>query len=225
VTRAARAVPPALVGISNERRRGSSKREQRPAGSPAAIAIGFRVKSGYAIAVALLGPSSAPGVVARRVVALSDPASPKTRQPYHDGFFKQENDPREIARLLKIVRRCAKRSVDALLKDACFAGLRCRRAGLVVGSVIDPKRVGNLHIRAHASEGQLFRTVLLDALQPHGITCDVTVEKTLAEKAVKGLRRTDAEIKHTILSLGKTLGGTWRAEEKTACTAAWLALT
>ena len=191
---------------------------------PARFALGFRVKSGYAIAVALRGPSSAPGVVARRVVELSDPASAETRQPYHDGFYKPEEDAREIARRLKIVKRCAKGSVDALLKDASFAGLRCRGAGLVVGSVIDPKRVGNLHVRAHASEGQLFRTVLLDALRPHGITCDVTVEKTLAEQAMKGLRRTDAEIKQTLASLGKTLGGTWRAEEKAACPAAWLAL-
>jgi hypothetical protein len=192
--------------------------------SPARFALGFRVKSGYAIAVALRGLASAPGIVARRVVELSDPASAETRQPYHDGFYKQQNDPREIARRLKIVKRCAKRSVDALLKDACFAGLRCRGAGLVVGSVIDPKQVGNLHIRAHASEGQLFRTVLADALRSHGITCVVAVEKTLAEKAVKGLRRTDAEIKRTLASLGKTLGGTWRAAEKAACAAAWMAL-
>jgi hypothetical protein len=192
--------------------------------SPARFALGFRVKSGYAIAVALRGLASAPGIVARRVVELSDPASAETRQPYHDGFYKQQNDSREIARRLKIVKRCAKRSVDALLKDECFAGLRCRGAGLVVGSVIDPKQVGNLHIRAHASEGQLFRTVLLDALRSHGITCVVAVEKTLAETAVKGLRRTDAEIKRTLASLGKTLGGTWRANEKAACAAAWMAL-
>ena len=42
--------------------------------------------------------------------------------------------------------------------------------------------------------------------------------------AVKGLRRTDAAIARTVEALGKTLGGTWRAEEKAACTAAWLAL-
>lgn len=222
--RVAQGFPPPLEGPSNELRRGSPKREQREGGSPAAIALGFRVKSGYAIAVGLRGPASEPGVVARRVVELSDPTVAETRQPYHDGFYKQQDDPREIARRLKIVKRCAKRSVDALLKDECFAGLPCRGAGLVVGSVIDPKQVGNLHIRAHASEGQLFRTVLADALRSHGIACDVTVEKTLAATAVKGLGRTDAEIKRTLASLGKTLGGTWRAYEKEACTAAWLVL-
>ena len=186
--------------------------------------LGFRVKSGYAIAVALGGSASAPGVIARLILGLSDPAVPATRQPYHDGLFKQQDDPRELARLVNLVTRCTIRSVDALLEDERFAGMRCRRAGLVVGSVIDPARVGNLHIRAHASEGQLFRTVLADALSAHGIACDVIVDKTLAKASAQGLRRTDAAIARAVAALGKAHGGTWRAEEKAACTAAWLAL-
>jgi hypothetical protein len=192
--------------------------------SPAKVALGFRVKSGYAIAVALSGPASAPRILARRLVQLSDPAVPETRQPYHDGFYKQQDDPRELARRTAIVKRCATRAVTALLKDECFGDLRCRGAGLVVGSVIDPAKVGNLHIRAHASEGQLFRTVLVEALKPHRIPCDVSVEKTLPEKAAARLERSNAEIRRTIAALGKTLGGSWRAEEKAACTAAWMAL-
>jgi hypothetical protein len=192
--------------------------------TPASFALGFRVKSGYAIAVALRGPASAPGILARRVVALSDPAVAETRQPYHDGFYKQEDDPRELARRLKIVTRCAKQSVAALLEDACFAGLRCRQTGLVVGSVIDPRTVGNPHIRAHASEGELFRTVLADALRSHGMACDVIVGKQLAAKAAAHLGRRDEDIARALAAFGKALGGTWRAEEKAACTAAWLAL-
>ena len=188
------------------------------------FALGFRVKSGYAIAVAVRGPRSSPAAIARRIVELSDPSVPETRQPYHDGFYNEQRDAGEIARRVRIVKRCAARSIDALLKDACVAGLTCRHAGLVVGSVIDPKRVGNLHIRAHASEGQLFRTVLADALASRRIACDVIVEKTLREIAIKRLRRADAGITKTLTSLGKTVGGPWRAEERAACIAAWMAL-
>ena len=186
--------------------------------------LGFRVKSGYAIAVALGGSPSAPAVIARLIVGLSDPAVPATRQPYHDGFFKQQDDPGQLARLVKLITRCTIRSVDALFEDERFANMRCRGACLVVGSVIDPARVGNLHIRAHASEGQLFRTVLVDALTAHGIATDVIVDKALGKAAANGLRRTDRAITRTAAALGKTHGGTWRAEEKAACTAAWLAL-
>ena len=188
------------------------------------VALGCRVKSGYAIVVALSGPASALVVLARRIVELSDPAVPETRQPYHDGFYKQEGDPGELARRVRIVERCANRSIASLLKDDCLAGLRCRHAYLVVGSVIDPSRVGNLHIRAHASEGQLFRTVLVDALRAHEIECEVVVEKTLPALAIKALRRTQVEIARTVGALGRTVAGPWRAEEKAACVAAWLML-
>jgi hypothetical protein len=189
------------------------------------VALGFRVKSGYAIAVVLRGSPSAPEVVSRHVVQLSDPDVAETRQPYHRGFYTQEEDTRKIARLVKIVERCATRSVTALIEELRRAPRHGRfRAALVVGSVIDPMEVGNPHIRAHASEGRLFRTVLESALRTHGIDCAVIVEKQLAEKAANALRCPDGEIKRTLAAFGKTLGGSWRAEEKAASTAAWLAL-
>jgi hypothetical protein len=188
------------------------------------VAIGFRVKSGFAIAVALRGPASSPVVIFRHVVELSDPDVADTRQPYHKGFFTHEEDARTIARRVTIVERCAKRSVAALLKDERLVGFKCRGAGLVVGSTIDPARVGNPHIRAHANEGRLFRTVLESALQAHDIACDVIVEKQLAATAASGLQRRGSEIRTTLARFGKSLGGPWRAEEKAASLAAWLAL-
>jgi hypothetical protein len=188
------------------------------------FALGFRVKSGFAIAVALAKGSSAPTVLARRIVALSDPAIHETRQPYHDGVGTAQEDTKEIARLTKIIERCAQRSVAELFKHATFSGVRCRGAGLVVGSVIDPARVGNLHIRAHASEGRLFRTVLEEALHAQGVETTVIVDKTLAASALKALRRPGHQIKKTIGGLGATLDGPWRAEEKAAATVAWMML-
>jgi hypothetical protein len=187
-------------------------------------AIGFRVKSGYAIAVILAGPAGRPTAVARRLVALSDPDAAETRQPYHHGFYQEEQDARELTRRVKVVTRSAKQSVAALLKDACLDGQPCRGAGLVVGSVIDPRQVGNPHIRAHASEGQLFRTVLEDALRSHGISCGVLVEKQLAATAAADLRRPAGEIARVLTGFGKVLGRPWRADEKAASIAAWLAL-
>jgi hypothetical protein len=185
------------------------------------VAVGLRVKSGFAIAVVLRGPASAPVAVARRVVALSDPAAPETKQPYHHGFYTHEEETREIARRAKIVTRCAERSVAALVEEI---GKERLRAALVVGSVIDPAKVGNPHIRAHACEGQLFRTVLEDALRSYGVTCQVIVEKQLAATATAGLGKRQGDIKRALEGYGKALGGPWRADEKAATTAAWLAL-
>jgi len=186
-----------------------------------AVALGFRVKSGYAIAVAVQGPASDPTVIARKVVELSDPEVGETRQPYHHGFYTHEKDAKAIARLVKIVERCAKQSVAALIDEL---HVRAGRAGLVVGSVIDPAQVGNLHIRAHASEGLLFRTVLCDALRSHGLECDVIVQKQLAARAAARLRRSDGEINRVLSAFGKAVGSPWRADEKAASTAAWILL-
>ena len=84
--------------------------------------------------------------------------------------------------------------------------------------------MANPHIRAHAHEGQLFRTVLEDALRARDVDCDVIVDKQLAARAAKDLGRPASAVSRTVAAFGKTLGGRWRAEEKAAATAAWLAL-
>jgi hypothetical protein len=188
------------------------------------FALGFRVKSGYAIAVALAGPSESPAPLARVVVALSDPKVKGTKQPFHDGFGTAQEDQTTIARLVGIIERCARESVDALLAEAPLTGRRCRRAGLVVGSVIDPAKVGNPHIRAHANEGRLFRTVLADALAARQIACDIVVDKTLGAASAKALNRTPAQVTKTLGEFGRALGSPWRADEKAAAVAAWMAL-
>jgi hypothetical protein len=177
---------------------------------------GFRVKSGYAIAVLVDGTRSRPDAVARAVVDLCDPTVPETKQPHHDGFGVEMDDRREIARRTKIIERCAATSIEAFIRRTTDAAARPLTHGvLVVGSVIDPETVGNPHIRAHAYEGQLFRTVLAGALQANGVACDVVVDKTLPRSAAIAKLMTD---------FGRTLGRPWRTDEKAAATAAWMLL-
>jgi len=189
-----------------------------------AIALGFRVKSGYAVAVAVRGPASAPTFVARRIVELCDPGVAQTRQPYHAALHAHEQDSHALGRRIAIVKRCATQSIAALLNTDVFAGADCGAAALVVGSVIDPATVANPHIRAHASEGALFRDVLRDALRARGLRCELFVEKQLAASATAGLHRGESAIKRVVAQFGKAAGAPWRAEEKAASTAAWLML-
>ena len=198
------------------------------------IGLGFRIKSGYAIAVVLAGSRGAPAAVARHIVELSDPGAAETRQPYHDGFGREQHDAGEIARRVKIVRRCAKHAIAALLQDSRCLQTTGRPAGhtgprtqaaLVVGSVTDPDTLANPHIRAHANEGRLFRTVVEDALRTHGVSCTILLEKQLPITAISALRRDEREIGRTLAEFGKAVGAPWRADEKAAATAAWMALT
>jgi hypothetical protein len=187
-------------------------------------AIGFRVKSGWATAVLLEGPAASPRVVDRQAVELCDPRVPESRQPYHAGFGTLEEDALEIRRRTSVVRRVAGKSLKALLEVYRSLGCIPRSAALVVGSLIDPGAIANPHIRAHALEGQLFRTVLAEALKPSGLSCIAIVEREVYGKAAGALGLKEDEVKRTASALGRGVGGPWRADEKLAAAAAWMLL-
>jgi hypothetical protein len=195
----------------------------RSTGAPAAL--GFRVKSGWAMAALLAGPISSPRLMCCKAVLLSDPKEPRSKQPYHAALELPEKEAEALVRKLrKIVSDAAKRSVEELLERAAEIKLAVRNGAMVVGSVADPASLHNEHIRAHALEGQLFRTVLEDACREHGVTCAVLVEKTAYAKAAAALGKSRAEAKRVAAKLGESHEGSWRAEEKLAALAAWMSL-
>jgi hypothetical protein len=187
-------------------------------------AIGFRVKSGRAIAVLLASPGGRPQVLDRREISLCDPSIPESRQPYHAGMGMHETDETKISLRREVVARATSRSVTELMRDYLQAGHTIRSAGLVVGSETDPARITNPHIRAHALEGRLFRTVLEDALRSSGLTCSILVERDAYVRAAAALNRPEHELRRLVAQLGRGLRGPWRSDEKTAALAGWLAL-
>jgi hypothetical protein len=192
---------------------------------PVPAAIGFRVKSGWAMTVLLAGPSNAPRLVSCQTVLLSDPDIPQSKQPYHAALELPEAEKKALtARLEKVVASAAKESVRELLSQASEEGYRVAGAGLVVGSLVDPATLHNDHIRAHGLEGQLFRTALEDALREGNLPYKVLVEKDAFETASALLQLSGAKAKNLIARLGGSHDGTWRAEEKLAALAAWVAL-
>ena len=172
----------------------------------------------------MAGPSRSPRVVDRRTIALSDPSVPTSRQPYHAVMGARPADASKVERRLRgIVERAARRSLAALLREY----RRARPVGgvaLVVGSTIDPATIGNDHIRAHALEGQLFRTALERAARVGRLPCTTLVERALYETAAARLKRPATALKAVVSEMGSTMDGPWRADEKAATLAAWLML-
>jgi hypothetical protein len=101
------------------------------------IALGFRVKSGFAIAVALSGTVAAPTVLARRIVQLSDPDVEASRQPYHNGFGTapdQAGEPGDLLRILGalvLVASSRRRAMGKINAGRVILG------GLLAGLVIN----------------------------------------------------------------------------------------
>jgi hypothetical protein len=79
-------------------------------------------------------------------------------------------------------------------------------------------------MRAHASEGRLFRDALAEATEGCNISCFVVLEKNVLGHAADALGWAGADLAQVIAALGKQVEPPWRADEKAACAAAWLAL-
>ena len=191
---------------------------------PQLAALGFRVKSGWAAAVLLTGPTRSPQLCDVRRIDLSDPRLPEARQPYHAAMGKLETDTTKINRRVSVVRSIAQQSIATLLASYRQKGYAIRRAALVVGSQVDPDSIANPHIRAHAFEGQLFRSVLGEALQTCGIRTEILIERNAYAQGTAKLKESNDNVRGVIQDFGRVAQGPWRAEQKLAALAAWLAL-
>jgi len=188
-------------------------------------ALGFRVKSGWAMVVLLSGASSPPRVIDRRRVELADPAVPESTQPFHAGLdLAKAAGAKVVARLVRCVERSSERAIAELIKPYRAGGHRIVGAGIVVGSTVDPQSIRNDHIRAHAEEGRLFRVVIEDALKLSRLAFSVTREKDLMSKATKALGISEGKLRADLTTMGKAVDGPWRAEEKAATLAGWMEL-
>jgi hypothetical protein len=191
---------------------------------PQTAALGFRVKSGWAAAVLLKGPVRSPQLCDVQRIDLSDPQLSETRQPYHAAMGRLETDKEKINRRVDAVRRITEESIAKLLAKYRQNGCRIRRAALVVGSRTDPASIANPHIRAHAYEGQLFRSALEESLHAHGIRAEVLLDRDAYAQAAVQLKQSNENMQRMIQKFGRDTEAPWRAEQKLAALAAWLAL-
>jgi hypothetical protein len=187
-------------------------------------ALGFRVKSGWAPVVLLAGPIDSPALRDSRMIDLSDSRVPETRQPYHATFGQLETDAKKTNRRRDMVHRATKQSVARLLADYRQKAYSITRSSLVIGSQLDPASIANPHIRAHALEGQLFRSALEQALNAHGIGTAILLERDAYVTAGAHLEKSYDDVRQAIQNLGRSNDGPWRAEQKLAAVGAWLAL-
>jgi hypothetical protein len=187
-------------------------------------ALGLRIKSGCAMAALLGGPVDAPQLLDRRKVDLSDPADPELRQPYHAARGVGLAEGETLARRLQAIEDFSQRSLSRVFGDYESGGNTLCGAGLVIGSDVDPARIGNQHIRAHALEGRLFRRLVEAAMARRGLSCAAWVERALYGAAMQQLGRSEAQIKTVVTELGRRANGGWRSDDKAAAVAAWLVL-
>lgn len=117
----------------------------------------FRVKSGWAAVVLLTKTAHSIQLSDVNRIEVCDPRLPETRQPYPAAIGELETDLAKINERERVVRSISQESLTKLLNDYQQEEFRIKSAALVIGSQIDPAKITNPHIRAHALEGRLFR--------------------------------------------------------------------
>lgn len=189
------------------------------------VAIGFRARTGRAIAVVLGGAPGSPFVIRKLEIKLTDPKLPATFQPYHEVMELPWDQGQKAARKsVRAIEAVTQKTFAKLVKELEANGLAVRGAGVVGSKDRDLARIGNYHIRAHAAEGILFRRVLELAAEACGLPARKFPDRELEEVATSELKLSSAALKEALSQLGRSVDPPWRIDEKQAATAAWLML-
>ena len=185
------------------------------------VAAGFRIKTGKAIVIAVETTDAAPKIIDRREIALSDPNVEESFQPYHAGLDAGGEEAPVVIRACTAVMAASGTSFQQWLDELPTAPVRI---GIVVNNLNDPTRIGNDHIRAHALEGKLFYEALEAAAGNASIESLVVIERDAWADAAASIGTSEKALRETVAATGKSLGPPWRADEKSAYLAAWIAL-
>jgi hypothetical protein len=194
-------------------------------GNSQEISIGLRAKTARAIAVILGGPLDSPRVLKRAELILWDPATPATGQPYHEVMdMPWERSKAAVRKIERKIERVASKALRDFVRDAKADGFIVCGIGIAGAGDRNLERIGSTHIRAHAAEGVLFRRVLEFAAATNSFRSTSFNERVLEETAAAELQCPVGKLKSRLAEMGRAVGSPWRADEKTAATAAWLAL-
>jgi hypothetical protein len=191
-------------------------------------AVGFRVHSGWAAAVAVCVDNGAPVVLARQRVHLVDTFTYEFRQPFHTAEKMLDGQAREfISRMQAEARRLAYRAIQELASRTQEQGVKLTRCGLLLASGRPLPALDKIlasHALIHTADGELFREAILHASARCGLGDFKIKDKELLARTGEVLRAKPNELVRRATELGRPLGAPWSQDEKFATLAAWLAL-
>ena len=136
-------------------------------------ALGFRLHTGWAAAVAVVGWASALRVVDRRRFTLVESAEHDAKFAYHAAAeLDAAAAAQHVGTVQDVARRRAHLELSQLLSELEVAGFSVRAVGLPPPKSISVATLSDIlrsHAVIHAAEGELFRAALADACARHGL--------------------------------------------------------
>src|SRR5437660_8114051 len=195
---------------------------------PKQAAVGFRVHSGWAAAVAVSLEKGEPVVLGRRRVQLVDTFTYEFRQPYHTAEKMLLGQAREfLVRMQDEARRLAYGEVKELATRTEEQGVKLTRCALLLASgrtLPALEKILASHPLIHTADGEHFREAVVHASGRCGLRDFRIKEKELLERAEAVLRVKSAALMRRVTEMGKPHGAPWSQDDKFATLAAWVAL-
>jgi hypothetical protein len=191
-------------------------------------AIGFRVHSGWAAAVAISDPAGSPVVLDRQRLVIVDEGAPGAKQPYH---FAQrlELDPAEkyIANCARVSECLALAAVGAIIRRLRAREYRVVGAAILLAagrSLPSLSKILASHPLIHTAEGEFFRKAVWKACEHLGISVTGFRERDIEQCAKTVFGGAVIRMRERIAGLGESLGPPWTSDQKMAAFAASVVL-
>ena len=197
----------------------------KPHHSAGALALGFRVHTGWSAVVAAGGAFPQVTVPHRGGVELLDADSGISRFVYHDARELSLAKAAELVhRAREAVHDAASGAVKLLMKTLRAAGHDVTVAAILAGGARVPDDLAAIlasHALVHAAEGALFRQALVSAAEACGLEVIIIPERQLWQRAAAAFGE---DIRQQVAARGKSLGPPWAEDQRAATVAALLAL-
>jgi hypothetical protein len=186
----------------------------------AAIGLGWRVHSWWAVMVAVSGPAAAPVVVHRERVTLLDDTA--VREPFHAaGALPIGDAPALIDSVEKAATDAAQAAIDGFVSSLGPVAA----IGVVGGNrrlPSDLSRILSSHALLHASERALYERALIEGATRAGLR--VTTVPATGSLFADASEVLGVALEPTLAAVGKSVGPPWQKDHKEATAAALVAL-
>lgn len=189
------------------------------------VAIGLKPRTGRAVLVMLSTDLHEAQVFERSEIPLLPAGEFGT---YHAAKeLAPEEAPSYVEGSIARAQRLALSAVRDAAKRCAVAGYQLSGCGVLVGGAMPGWTTAEIlavHARMHQAEGDLFRTVLVRAVQVCGLALTTLPDKTVIDSAAKELGVTRARLDARLTALGRDVGPPWGRYQKEAAAAALVAL-
>lgn len=197
----------------------------------AAIGLGWRVHSWWAVVVAVSGPAESPDIVHRERVTLIDDES--VREPYHaaaslvGGRAGLDAEPLlgEARALIDSVEKAAVAAAEATTRGFVSSLGPIAAIGVVGGNRRVPTELSPIlasHARLHASERDLYGQAVVEGATRAGLP--VTTIPATGKLLDHASELLGVPLAPPLAALGKSIGPPWQKDHKEATAAALVAL-